>query len=392
MADQAAVRINKSTVTKLQEGQILRDNELKGFGVRRRKGAPSYFLQTRINGRLRWFTIGKHGAPWTPITARAEALRLLNDINNGEDPGQRKSRLRRAPTLSEASELFLKEHGAKLKPSTEHDYRALLRHHIVPALGALPIADLSQKHIARFHIGMKHIPRQANYALAVLSKLMNWAEDQGLRPSYSNPCLRIKRFPETRRQRFLSSEELERLGRVLAEHEQDNAQSPFIVAAIRLLMFTGARLGEILPLQWQYVDLERGLLLLPDSKTGQKAIFLNEPAVDLLKSLPRYPGNPHVIVGAKQDGHLVNLQKPWGRIRRAASLEDVRLHDLRHSFASIAASSGGSLPLIGQLLGHTQMATTQRYAHLAAAPVKELNEKVGARLAQVLGSGKTKDD
>jgi len=388
MADILTRRLTKSAVEKLAEGQTLRDSEVRGFGARRRKGAPSYFLQTRINGRLKWITIGRHGAPWTPPTARQEALRLLGEIATGVDPGERKKSIRHAPMLAEVGELFLKEHGVKVKPATLNDYRALFRHHIVPAFGGLRIADISRKDVARFHAGLAHIPRQANYALAVLSKLMNWADDQGLRPDHANPCLRVKRFAERRRQRFLSSVELERLGRALAECEEAKSPSPFIIAAIRLLIFTGARLGEILTLEWRHVDLERGLLLLPDSKTGQKVVFLNEPAIDVLVALPRYPDNPHVIVGARSGGHLINLQKPWRRIRAKADLNDVRLHDLRHSFASIAASSGASLPLIGQLLGHTQSQTTERYAHLVADPAKELNEKVGAHLAAALnGSG-----
>lgn len=158
---------------------------------------------------------------------------------------------------------------------------------------------------------------------------------------------------------------------------------------MRILLLTGARLGEILELRWKHVDLERALLLLPDSKTGQKPIFLNQAALDILSRLDRIAGNPFVIVGSVPGTHLVNLQKPWGRIRKLAGLDDVRIHDLRHSFASIAASSGASLPLIGKLLGHTQPQTTNRYAHLVADPVRELNETIGATLASALQPRKT---
>jgi len=168
---------------------------------------------------------------------------------------------------------------------------------------------------------------------------------------------------------------------VLQEAEEQGSESPYVIAAIRLLLLTGARLSEVLTLEWRYVDLARGLLFLPDSKTGQRPVFLNSGAIEVLQQLPRQPDNPYVIAGAGQGRHLVNLQKPWRRIRARAGIEDVRLHDLRHSFASIAAESGASLPLIGKLLGHTQMQTTQRYAHLVADPVKELSETVGAVLA-----------
>ena len=159
------------------------------------------------------------------------------------------------------------------------------------------------------------------------------------------------------------------------------------MAAIRLLVLTGARLSEILKLEWKSVDLERGLLLLPDSKTGTKAVHLNAPAVAVLASLPRVGGNPYVIVGERDDRHFVNLGKVWRRIRKSAGLTDMRLHDLRHSYASVAAARGGSLPMIGKLLGHTQWQTTARYAHLAADPIRELNEKVGDALAEGLGGG-----
>jgi integrase len=165
---------------------------------------------------------------------------------------------------------------------------------------------------------------------------------------------------------MLSAEELARLGDVLAGYDG----SPYYAAAIKLLVFTGARLGEVLGLQWQWIDLERGEARLPDSKTGAKTLHLPPPALAVLAELPRVEGNPHVIVGAKPGAALVNLQKPWRAIRKAAGLDDVRNHDLRHSFASVAASGGMGLPIIGKMLGHTQAQTTQRYAHLASDPVK----------------------
>jgi len=381
-------RITKTAVENLQENQTIRDTEIGGFGARRRKGAPSYFLQTRINGRLRWITIGPHGAPWTAATARKEALSLLSEINKGIDPGHAKAVSRKAPALKEVAERFFEEHGNKLKPSTLRDYRSVFRHHIDPALGHRKIKDISRKDVSGFHSALVKIPRQANYALAVLSKIMNWAEEQGLRPEHTNPCYRVKRFAEKKRQRFLSSQELERLGRTLAECESEQTHTPYVFAAIRLLVLTGARLGEILSLQWQHVDLERGLLLLPDSKTGQKVIFLNWAAVELLSGLAKMADNPHVICGRKKGAHLINLQKPWQYIRKRAELEDVRLHDLRHSFASIAAASGASLSLIGKLLGHTQAQTTERYAHLVKDQATGLNELVGDRLSKALGGGK----
>ena len=191
-------------------------------------------------------------------------------------------------------------------------------------------------------------------------------------------------------ERFLSAGELGRLGAVLAEAELTATELPSAVAAIRLLIFTGARLGEILDLRWEHVDLERTCLRLPESKTGRKVIHLNAPALEVLNGTERRDGAPWVVAGREPGKPLVNLRKPWHRIRKAAGLEGVRLHDLRHSFASIGAAGGLSLPMIGALLGHTQPATTARYAHLAADPLKQATKLIGERIAAAMNgeSGK----
>ena len=213
---------------------------------------------------------------------------------------------------------------------------------------------------------------------------MSWAEAQGYRPQNSNPCKNIKKYRETKRERYLSEEEFGRLGEVLNRAEACGSQNLYVIAAIRLLIYTGARLNEILTLKWEYVDWERNMLRLPDSKTGQKVIVLNGAALGILKNLPKVKGNPFIIVGHKSGACLVNIQKPWQESRALADLNDVRLHDLRHSYASVAASSGASLPLIGKLLGHTQTQTTARYAHLADNPIVELNEDVGNRISKAM--------
>ncbi len=188
-----------------------------------------------------------------------------------------------------------------------------------------------------------------------------------------------------RRDAFADSEaELSRLGEALAAGVREGTETMFMIAAIRLLLFTGARLGEILGLRWDYVDIERACLRLPDSKTGQKVLYLNAPALEVLAALPRVEANPYVICGKREGAHLVNLEKPWRRIRARATLDDVRLHDLRHSFASFGAAGGLSLLMIGKLLGHTQAATTERYAHLAADPVRAANEAIGERIAAAM--------
>ena len=383
MANSSSARITKTVVDRLQPNQTVRDTEIRGFGVRRQLGQPVYFLRKKIRGLDRWMIIGPHGAPWTTETARREASRLVGLIADGKDPSPATRDLDN-PTLSEATDHFIVEHGPKLKPGSVEKYRILLRLHILPALGHLRVSNLSRPDILRFHSRMSDKASTANYCVAIVSKIMSWCEERGLRPERSNPCLRIKKFRESKRQRYLVREEFARLGAVLDAHATEGGEGLFAVAAIRLLLLTGARVGEILTLKWSYVDLQRGLLLLPDSKTGQKTIRLSPPALDVLGTIPRLQGNPYVIVGRRDGARLINLQKPWRRIRAEAGLDDVRMHDLRHSFASVAAASKGSLPMIGKLLGHNHPLTTARYAHLSDDPLQQLNDEVGATIAAAM--------
>jgi len=174
------------------------------------------------------------------------------------------------------------------------------------------------------------------------------------------------------------------LGTVLGEAERTNTETPAVVAAVRLLVFTGCRLSEILTLRWEQVDFDRGVLRLPETKTGAKTVYLNAPAREVLAALDRDAGNPYAIRGEREGAHLVNLEKPWRRIRARAGLADVRLHDLRHSFASVGVALNMGLPVIGALLGHTQAATTQRYAHLAGGPLRAASERIGETIAAAM--------
>ncbi len=365
---------------------VLWDSELRGFGVRvQRGGVRSYVLQYRAGDQrgapLRKLTIGRHGSPWTPETARREARRLLGAIADGTDPAAARAERREAPTMADLAQRFLSEHAeAKRKPSTAAEYRRLIDKVILPALGTRRVADVTRAEIAKLHHGLRDVPYQANRVLAVLSKMFNLAERWGLRPDGSNPCRHVEKFGERKRERMLSASELSRLGEALAGHDG----SPFVVGAVKLLIFTGARLGEILGLRWDWIDLDRGEARLPDSKSGAKTLHLPPPALAVLAALPRIEGNPFVIVGHRAGAPLVNLEKPWRTIRATAGLDDVRLHDLRHAFASIAASSGLGLPIIGKILGHTQPATTARYAHLASDPVKAAAAAVAEKIASAM--------
>ena len=195
----------------------------------------------------------------------------------------------------------------------------------------------------------------------------------------------MKRFKEEQRERFLSDEEYRRLGATLRDIEADSSETAAAIAAIRLLMLTGCRLSEIQKLRWEHVDLNAGELRLPDTKTGAKVVHLGDPAIAVLRGIQRQDDNPWVITGRKPGSHLTDLQHPWRRIRARAGLDDVRIHDLRHSFASGGLLVGEGLPMIGKLLGHTQVQTTARYAHLANDPIKSAANRISSRIAEVAG-------
>lgn len=384
-------KISVSTVREIQPGEQFFDIDLKGFGVRRQSKAITYFVHKRIKGRQRRITIGHHGA-WTPDKARQRAAELLREISAGADPATtlRETKLRQT-TFNETADEFMKLHGPKLKATTQATYGYLFKIQLRPAFGTRTLADITKADVARFHTKWARKPRTANHALALLSKLMSWAEDHGLRPDGTNPCLGIERFREIKRERFLSADELERLGEAMRIAENAMTENAFVLAAIRILLFTGARLSEILTLQWSFVDLDHRLLRLPDSKTGSKAILLNEPAVQVLKRLPRIKGNPYVLPGHVTGQHLVNIRDAWQRLCAEARIEDCRVHDIRHSFGTMAVDAGGSLPLIGRLLGHSQPQTTARYAHVRNDPAAALNEAAGNRLARALRFSADKD-
>lgn len=377
-------KITKRVVDGLEAGACVWDSEVKGFGIRvRASGARYYGLKTRIEGRQRWVTIGRHGSPWTAEAARSEALRLLGQKAAGHDPAAERDRHKGVSTIKELGNRFLAEYVVHAcKPRTQEEYERAVRQSIEPSLGQQKVTDVTRADINRFHHKLRDKPYAANRALAVLSKMMSLAEEWGLRPEGSNPCRSVRKYKEKKHERYLSREELARLGRTLEQAEEAGSEGPFVVGAIRLLVLTGARLSEILTLQWSHVDLENGVLRLPDSKTGAKFVHLNGAAVLVLSQLPRMADNRFVIAGSKEGARLVNLQKPWRRIRALADLPDVRIHDLRHSFASVAAGAGLSLPVIGALLGHSQAATTARYAHLASNPLREANETIGKEITK----------
>ena len=379
-------KITKRTVDALvgqERERVVWDDDLKGFGVRvHPSGRRVYIVKTRYRGRVIKMTIGPHGAV-TPSYARVRAAEIITDARAGKNPVGRNAD---APTMIALGKRFLKEYVAThCKPSTAEEYRRSVKLFIDPRIGRYRVPDIQRSDIAALHHDMRDTPYQANRTLGVLSKMFNLAELWDIRPDGTNPCRHVKRFREEKRERFLSDVEYQRLGAALKEIEVDGTETASAIAAVRLLMLTGCRLSEIQKLRWQHVDLGAGELRLPDTKTGAKVVYLGDPAIAVLERIDRRDGNPWVIAGRKPESHLTDLQHPWRRIRARADLDDVRIHDLRHSFASGGLLVGEGLPMIGKLLGHTQVQTTARYAHLASDPVKSAANRIASRIAKVSG-------
>jgi integrase len=380
-------KITKRFLDSLKPGdkdQYYWDSDLTGFGVRvKPSGHISFMVQYRNEfGRSRRMTIGKYG-PLTPDEARKKARQELSRVLQGEDVVQIRQDKRQAPTMAELAQRYLVEHAQPKKKawSVKQDSR-LLDRLILPALGRHKVQAITKADIAKLHHGLHETPIQANRVLSLLSKMFNLAETWGLRPYHSNPCYQIEKYKENKRERYLTGDELSRLSEALTKAEAE--EMPSAILAIRLLLFTGARVSEITTLKWEYVDSDIGVLRLPDSKTGAKIIPLPQPAIDLLRTAPRIQDNPFVCFGIKTGKHIIGLQHIWQRIRKDAGIEDVRLHDLRHSFASVAAAAGMGLPIIGAILGHSQPSTTQRYAHLALDPLKAATEEVAKRITEAM--------
>jgi integrase len=311
-------------------------------------------------------------------------------VANEIDPAsERKARLTvhqadaAAPTLAQFAARYIDEYAKPYKkPRTVEEDERNLRLHLIPALGKLKLKDVTPAHIAKFQAAGKQRPTNANRCRALLSHLFKVAEVWGERAPGSNPCRYVGKFREYKRERFLSADELMRLADALEGAERK--EPPSAIAAIRLLILTGCRLSEILSLRWEWIDFERGCLVLPDSKSGAKAVPLGAPALRALAKLPRHEGSPYVLPAERGDGHFVGIQKPWQRIRAGAALNDVRIHDLRHSFASIAVSGGASLYLVGKVLGHRQSRTTERYAHLKDDPLRAVADRTSERIAAMM--------
>ncbi len=380
------------------------DDFLQGFGVRvEASGRKTFLCRYRHLGVRRQYTLGRYGTI-TPDQARTEAKRILGSVSLGNDPAQIREELKKGVCFSELFEAYLAGHGPKLKPRTREDYVSGISNHVLPAIGKLKAENITVKHVNRIHVRLADHPHRVNRVVAYLSSIFSWAAENGYVKNGVNPAGAVTRFRENGRERYLSQQEINRLGAVLIQAETDGlpwvvkatgekakhvpkanrntVYTSHITNAIRLLLLTGCRLREILHLRWSEVDLERGLLLLPDSKTGRKTVILNRASIAILSSAEHI--GSFVVPSADLDRPRHDLKRPWDHIRAAASLDDVRLHDLRHTHASIGAGAGFGLPVVGRLLGHASSATTQRYAHIADDPARRASEAIGLHLDNAL--------
>jgi integrase len=395
------------------------DAKLRGFGLRFHKsGAASWIVEYRVGaggqGVAKKRVVLGHPDTLQPEEARAAAKTMLARIELGADPAAERAEARRAETVSDLIDAYLKEHvRTKRKASTARSFESIANVHIRPAIGTRKANGIKRADVSKMHgkIGETQ-PEMANRAISFLSAVYAWAAKNGaLREDYPNPACGIERFPESGRERYLTAAEFARLGDALKLAETTGIPwtpdpqkktkhaptaenrnvvfDPWAIAAIRLLVFTGCRLREVLKLKWSEVDLERGLLFLGDSKTGRKTVVLGAPALEILTSLARV--GDYVIAAADPKAHRADLNRPWARISAHAGLTDVRLHDLRHSFASVGAGGGLGLPIIGRLLGHANVSTTQRYAHLADDPLRRaadaISRSIEAQMAGKRGGG-----
>ena len=365
---------------------ILWDATVKGFGLRiTPKGVKSYILNYRANGRERRTTIGR-AAEISLKSAREQAVEQLVCIRAGEgDPLERKRKAREAPTVDDGLRRFFdgfapaRLKAGLLRQSTLNEYRLQASKYLGPELGRLKIAEVQREHVEKM---VGPLPRtQRNRVLAFTSRLFNEFERWDWRSQHSNPCYGIEKSREEARDRVLSSSELAALAKALNQHE---GQHPASVAAIRVAALTGLRIGEVLGIQWQHIDFERGRLTLPETKTGQRIHDLPAPALALLSELPQFGTWAFTNTGTAATTYRT-VRKHFAEITAAAGIEDVRLHDLRRTVMTRAAASGVGTHVLRDLLGHKTTTMADRYIRAVGNPVKEAREQVGAEMAAMMG-------
>jgi integrase len=413
--------VDAATVISSGAETFLWDADVKGFGVRvKPTGAKSFVLKYRVGTKTRRYTISKVGSPYTVEEARQIAADTLRDIRAGHDPMRTKAASREALTVAELADLYLAE-GPAEKPNKKASSWAAdtsnIDRHIRPLLGRKGAKLLTQADIARFQSDVSVGKTSADVktkkrgraivrggkgtaarSLAVLGAMLQFGVGRRILPA--NPAKGVKLFHGEKKERFLSETEIARLADALAAMELEGLNKN-AAAAIRLLLLTGCRRNEILSARWEYVDFERQCLRLPDSKTGAKVVPLAAAALELLATIQRDDKGLWVLPGAAltggtmvrgvrgaESGHYTGLQKAWEKVRERAGLPGLRLHDMRHSFASFAIADGATLYMVGKVLGHKQARTTEGYAHLAADPVRAVADRAANRIANAMKGNK----
>jgi len=368
------------------------DNKISGFGVKALpSGRKTFVLKYRahfggVGARQRWLKLGLVGS--LPLAkAKILAMQNLTLIASGVDPQGLREKKRADPTLNHVWEKFEETQFNRLKSTTQSDYSYYWCKYIQPRLGRHKAAEIGRADIEAIHTSMSETPYAANRALSLISRILNQCEAWEYRSLNSNPCKLIKPFKEKARERYLSLDELANLNMVLDEMLAKDEISFGVANGFRLLILTGARKSEIFGVRLEWLDLGNSKICLPDSKTGKRSILLSEEAIRICESQKAHAlslGSQYLFPSPKVGLPLLNVSKAWQKIRVHANIEDVRIHDLRHTCASLAVRSGMSLPVVGRLLGHTQAKTTQRYAHVHADPALEAAEAVSQFFRQSL--------
>jgi integrase len=397
------IKLTKRSVESLPAAAapvIWYDDKLAGFGVRvMPSGRRFYFARYRNkHGRSRWFTIGEHGKV-TADAARTKAQRILQAVAvDGSDPSGEREAFRAAPTVSDLLNRYITEHVERRnRARTQVSFKGIVDRDIRPDLGHLQVAAVTRQDMHKFHAARAETPRQANLILAVCSKAFSLAELWEMRPEGSNPCARIQRYPENHRERFLSAEELGRLGATLRQAEtvglpwKKGGRTLYrrvVTGAIELLLYTGCRLSEVLNLRWENVDFDTGVITLSETKSGRpQLVTINAPARQVLKTLAAAEKSEWVlpsVSSAKRPISKAGIEAAWLRIRMVAQIEDVRLHDLRHTVGTYAGQSGANAFLVRDLLRHKNLAMTGRYVNRSDNPVRTLSDQVGERISAAM--------
>jgi integrase len=375
---------------------LVEDSEQRGLQLRvNLDGTKTWLVFYRINGQRRRPSIGRY-PEMNVERARLAARKIVSDADAGVDYSILKHAARQGMTLKAfCEEVFLPDSEKRMRPRTVYEHRSRLRVHVFPMLGKRKLNTLSVADVRRLHASMAEIPSAANRTIELLRLVINKAIAWGHLPEDAgNPALKVQRFKEHPRERFLQPDEIGRFAAALDKAEADGSEPLQAILAIKLLLMTGCRRNEILELEWADVDVAHRVINLPDakSKTGARTVHLSPAAVEIVERLRNLQtqGNAFVVEGHCHGKRLVGIHRIWDRLRKAAAMPDLRLHDLRHSFASAAVWSGVNLPIVGGLLGHRQPRTTGRYAHLADSVLTQAADLVGQALAEAM-SGKVID-